>query len=106
MLAAGVGGIYMCGSTRAGSLERATGGVLPNLGMGELIIIFLIVLLVFGARRLPQLGEGIGKAIKGLKRGLQTDEDIELTPKERQVTTTSSAESLDSTVSDAEIVEK
>ncbi len=51
---------------------------MPNLGMGELIIIFLIVLLIFGASRLPQVGEGIGKAIRGLKRGLNHDDDIQV----------------------------
>ena len=46
--------------------------------MGELVILLLIVLLVFGASRLPQIGEGLGKAIKGLKRGLNSDDDIEV----------------------------
>lgn len=50
----------------------------PNLGMGELLIILLIVLLVFGAGRLPQIGEGIGKAVRNLKRGLNSDEDIDV----------------------------
>lgn len=79
---------------------------MPNLGMGELIIILLIVLLVFGASRLPQIGEGLGKAIKGLKRGLNSDEDIEVTPKDKRVGSKSSAEELDKDVADAEVVEK
>lgn len=41
-----------------------------GLGMQELIIILLIVLIIFGANRLPQLGEGLGKAIKGFKKGV------------------------------------
>ncbi len=53
---------------------------MPNLGMGELIVILLIVMLIFGASRLPQIGEGLGKAIRGLKRGLNTDDDIDITP--------------------------
>lgn len=53
---------------------------MPHLGMGELVVILLIVMLVFGASRLPQIGEGLGKAIRGLKRGLNSDEDIEVTP--------------------------
>lgn len=80
---------------------------MPNLGMGELLIILVIVLLIFGASRLPQIGEGLGKAIKGLKRGLNTDDDIEVTPKDKRVTDSSSAESVkDAEVSEAEIVEK
>lgn len=80
---------------------------MPNLGMGELLIILVIVLLIFGASRLPQIGEGLGKAIKGLKRGLNTDDDIDVTPKDKRVSESSSAQSVsDSSVSDAEIVEK
>ncbi len=38
-----------------------------ELGMGELIVVFLVVLLLFGANKLPQLGEGLGKAIRSFK---------------------------------------
>ncbi len=86
---------------------------MPNFGMGELIVILLIVLLVFGANRLPQLGEGLGKAIRGLKRGLNTDDDIEVTPKEQRVSARSGADPVPpsdghaaSEVSDAEVVER
>jgi sec-independent protein translocase protein TatA len=41
-----------------------------GLGMPELIVILIIVLVIFGANRLPQLGEGLGKAIKGFKKGV------------------------------------
>src|SRR5690606_30790375 len=81
----------------------------PNLGMGELIVILLIVLLVFGASRLPQIGEGLGKAIRGLKRGLNSDDDIEVsskTPAERRVASKSSAEEVEGDVADAEVVER
>ena len=83
---------------------------MPHLGMGELVIILLIVLVVFGASRLPQLGEGIGKAISGLKRGLKADDDIDVTPSDKRVTPSSSAESASTVagreVSDAEVVER
>lgn len=39
-----------------------------TLGVSELIIIVVIVLIIFGAGRLPQIGEGIGKALKGFKK--------------------------------------
>jgi len=38
--------------------------------MPELIIILVIVIIIFGASRLPQLGEGLGKAIRGFKKGV------------------------------------
>ena len=41
-----------------------------GLGMPELIIILVIALVIFGGSRLPQLGEGLGKAIRGFKKGL------------------------------------
>jgi sec-independent protein translocase protein TatA len=74
--------------------------------MSELVIILLIVLLVFGASRLPQIGEGLGKAIKGLKRGLDTDDDIEVTSKDKRVPEKSSAQDVKANISDAEVVDK
>ncbi len=41
-----------------------------GLGMPELIVILVIVLVIFGGSRLPQLGEGLGKAIRGFKKGM------------------------------------
>jgi sec-independent protein translocase protein TatA len=71
--------------------------------MGELVVILLIVLLVFGASRLPQLGESLGKAVRGLKRGLNSDDDIDVTTK--RVPEKSSADTSAS-VSEAEVVRK
>ncbi len=39
-----------------------------TMGISELIIILVIVLIIFGAGRLPQIGEGVGKALKGFKK--------------------------------------
>jgi sec-independent protein translocase protein TatA len=77
-------------------------------GMGELLIILVIVLLVFGANKLPQLGEGIGKAIKNFKRGVNHDDDIDVTPTDRRVGADSSAKSIDEAkkVHDAEVIER
>ena len=46
-----------------------------GLGTTELILILAIVLLVFGVGKLPQIGEGMGKAIKELKKGLTEEGD-------------------------------
>ncbi len=80
---------------------------MPNLGLWELVLILLIVVLLFGANRLPQIGEGLGKAIRGLKRGLNTDDDIEVTSKDKRVGSRTSAEELPhSDVSEAEVVDR
>lgn len=42
----------------------------PNLGMGELVIILGIVLLLFGAKRLPELAKSLGKSIRSFKDGV------------------------------------
>lgn len=44
-----------------------------RLGLPELMIIFFIVVIIFGANRLPQLGRGIGSAIKNFKQGIKDD---------------------------------
>jgi sec-independent protein translocase protein TatA len=46
-----------------------------GLGAQELIIIFAIVFLIFGAKRLPEIGTGIGKALKNFKGSMKAAED-------------------------------
>ena len=48
---------------------------MPNLGFPELIVVLLIVVVIFGANRLPGLGRGIGSAIKNFKDGMKDDTD-------------------------------
>jgi sec-independent protein translocase protein TatA len=52
-----------------------------GLGIPELIIILVLVLIVFGAGKLPEIGAGLGKAIKGFKKGVSAEEEIDVTPK-------------------------
>ena len=54
-----------------------------GLGMQELIIIMIIVVVLFGATRLPQLGSGIGKAIKNFKDGINEVSEKEIEGKEK-----------------------
>ena len=46
-----------------------------SLGLPELLIILFIVVLIFGANRLPGLARGIGGAVKEFKDGMKSDDD-------------------------------
>jgi sec-independent protein translocase protein TatA len=46
----------------------------------ELMLILIIVLIIFGAGKIPQLGEGLGKAIKGFKKSVNEADAIDVTP--------------------------
>lgn len=61
---------------------------MPNLGGPELIIVLLIFVLLFGAKKLPELGSSIGKGIKNFKRGIDeaTSDDEDDEDDERHVT--------------------
>jgi len=52
-----------------------------GLGLGELLIILVIVLVLF-SRRLPDLGEGLGKSIKKFRKALSDPDEIDVTPKD------------------------
>lgn len=52
-----------------------------GLGMQELIVILVIVIVLFGAKRLPELAGGIGKAIKNFKKSMSEPDEIDVTPK-------------------------
>jgi sec-independent protein translocase protein TatA len=45
------------------------------LGMPELLVIFLIIMVLFGATRLPQMGRGLGEGIRNFKKGIKQDDD-------------------------------
>jgi sec-independent protein translocase protein TatA len=47
------------------------------LGTGEMVIILLIVVVVFGSTKLPALGDGLGRAIKNFKRSVAPPEELE-----------------------------
>ncbi|OHE59247.1 MAG: preprotein translocase subunit TatA [Thermodesulfovibrio sp. RBG_19FT_COMBO_42_12] len=52
-----------------------------GLGTQELIIIMIIVLVLFGASRLPEIGRGIGQAIKNFKKATNEPDEIDVTPR-------------------------
>lgn len=55
--------------------------MIGNLGFGEIMVIMLVVLLVFGAKRLPEVGASIGKGIREFKRSItDTNDELSATP--------------------------
>lgn len=57
------------------------GFIMFGFGMPELIIILVIVLVVFGAGRLPEIGGALGKSIRNFKKSADGKDEIEITPK-------------------------
>ncbi|AGW15177.1 twin-arginine translocase TatA/TatE family subunit [Megalodesulfovibrio gigas] len=57
--------------------------MIGGLGIWELILILGIVLVVFGANKLPEIGGGMGKAIRNFKRATSEPDEIDVTPKEK-----------------------
>jgi len=56
-----------------------------GLGPVELGIILAIVVVMFGARRLPEIGAGMGKAINNFKAGMSGKDEIDVTPEKEKV---------------------
>jgi sec-independent protein translocase protein TatA len=48
---------------------------MPNLGMGELLVVLVIVVLIFGVNKIPQLGKGLGEGIKNFKSAIKAAEE-------------------------------
>ena len=56
-----------------------------GIGSTELFVILAIVVVLFGARRLPELGSGVGQAIRNFKSGLSGKDELDVTPKQEEV---------------------
>lgn len=56
-----------------------------GIGMPELIIILVIILVIFGAGKLPEIGAGLGKGIKGFKKAVNNEDEIDITPPKEEV---------------------
>lgn len=51
-----------------------------KIGIGQLLIVFGIFVLLFGYRKLPELGKGMGKALKEFRRSVHEKDEIDITP--------------------------
>ena len=57
---------------------------MAGLGTTEILIILLIVIILFGARRIPDLAKGLGEGIRNFKSGIRGDEAREIEERKRQ----------------------
>jgi len=74
-----------------------------TFGWMELMLILIIVLIIFGAGRLPQLGEGLGKAIKGFKKSVHEADAIDVTLSEQSQKAQPQAAPPDQVTTQAEV---
>jgi sec-independent protein translocase protein TatA len=51
-----------------------------GLGIGELLVILVIVLIVFGVGRLPEIGDGLGRGIRSFRKAMKAPDEIDITP--------------------------
>jgi sec-independent protein translocase protein TatA len=52
-----------------------------GMGIGELLVILVIVLIIFGAGKLPEIGEGLGRGIRNFRKAVRAPDEIDITPK-------------------------
>ena len=55
-----------------------------GLGMQELLVILVLVLVIFGAKRLPEIGSGLGRAIRNFRQASSEPDEIDITPKDKE----------------------
>ena len=70
-----------------------------GIGMQEMLIILLVVLVLFGAKKLPEIGGGLGRAIRNFKRATSGPDEIDISAKpeaKKEQPATSQAHSTDS----------
>ncbi len=55
-----------------------------GIGIPELLIVMVIVLIIFGAGKLPEIGKGLGKGIRNFRKATSGLDEIDVTPKENE----------------------
>ncbi len=68
---------------------------MAGIGFQELLIIFLIIALLFGAKKIPELARGLGQAMKEFKKGMREGQENEKNSKSSDSVKDEKAESLD-----------
>ena len=75
-------------------------------GMGELLIILVIVMLIFGAGKLPAIGESLGRSIKNFKRATNGEDEIEVKKRSELESKRTAALDAGDEAEEAELVQK
>ena len=55
-----------------------------GIGTQELLLILVVVLLIFGAKKLPEIGGGLGRAIRNFRRASSEPDEIDITPTDKK----------------------
>jgi sec-independent protein translocase protein TatA len=79
-----------------------------NLGPTEIILILLVLVLLFGAKKLPELARGSGRALRIFKaetKGLIDDDDEQKTPEQRQIDAQTESTARTDTLSDQNVAQ-
>ena len=64
-----------------------------GIGTQELLLILVVVLLIFGAKKLPEIGGGLGRAIRNFRRASSEPDEIYITPRDRKEPSSSGEDS-------------
>jgi sec-independent protein translocase protein TatA len=75
-----VAGYHRRGVGRSARTVPVVEGFMFGLGMQELLLIFVILILIFGTSRIPELGRGLGEGIKNFKKSIKGDEEPQKKP--------------------------
>lgn len=67
--------------------------MIGGIGIPELLIILAIVLVIFGANKLPEIGSGMGRAIKNFKKATDEPEEIDVSAKKEEINSENKASS-------------
>lgn len=62
-----------------------------NIGTQEILLILVIVLLLFGAKKLPEIGGGLGRAIRNFRKASSEPDEIDITPSKDKTSETTAS---------------
>ncbi len=55
-----------------------------GIGTQEILVLLVVALVIFGANKLPEIGNGLGRAIRNFKRASSEPDEVDITPKDKQ----------------------